>query len=201
MRRLILSFFLSFGLVQGAQAQSLSASQQEILQEVNAYFQTLQTVSSGFVQVSSTGDFADGIVHLSRPDEKMRLVYNPPNKTELIVRNDTIIYHDKEYDQVTYYPLNSTPLAALVKSSLDFSKDVRVIDVAQQTGVIEVTVIDPDDEALGSVTLVFSDKPLMFRKWHVLDAQGTTTQVTLINPQINHPLDRAVFDFTAPKNR
>jgi len=200
MRRAFLSVLLSLLLSTPLHAQDtpFSAAQEAVLEKVATYFQNLKTLSSGFIQISSTGDYADGTVYLSRPDEKMRLLYNPPVQTELIVRNGTILYYDKEFEQVTYYPVNSTPLAALVNESLDFEKDVRVVNIAQAHGVIEVTLIDPDDEGMGSVSLIFSDKPFSFRKWHVIDAQGISTQVTLVNPKFNAPIDDTIFAFTAP---
>jgi outer membrane lipoprotein-sorting protein len=129
----------------------------------------------------------------------MRLTYNTPQQTELIVRKGTIVYHDKEFRQVTYYPLNATPLAVLLQDTLSFEEDVRIIDLAQSPGVIELTLVDRDDPGMGTVTLVFSDAPIQLRKWVIVDAQGIMTQVSLLNAQTDVPVASNAFDFIDPK--
>jgi outer membrane lipoprotein-sorting protein len=42
---------------------------------------------------------------------------------------------------------------------------------------------------------VFSDRPFALRKWEVIDAQGVTTQVALINPQFDIEVDDDLFDY------
>jgi outer membrane lipoprotein-sorting protein len=190
--------FLLFAVPVQATEVSLSPEQQALAEKLRNYLNGLKTLSGSFAQISSNGTYADGKVYMSRPG-KMRLVYNPPVKTELIVRRGTIIYHDMEYRQVNYYPLSSTPLGVLLDEELSFDKDVQIVDLAQSAGVIELTLIDRDDPGMGSVTLVFSDAPLELRKWAVVDAQGIMTQVSLLNAHFGAPLDPKRFDFIDPK--
>ncbi len=199
MNRLCLLFaLLVFSFSASAQDSVLSVEKQALAEKIRTYLNEMKTLTGGFAQISTTGAYADGKVYLQRPG-KMRLTYNPPVKTEMIVRNGTIIYHDMEFRQVTYYPLNATPLAALLQEDLSFDKDVRIVDLAQGPGVIELTLVDRDDPGMGSVTLVFSDSPLALRKWAVVDAQGIMTQVSLLNPQIGVKVDPKQFEFTDPE--
>lgn len=181
-----------------AQDLALTDTQKQTVQRLQTYLNDLNTLSAGFAQITSSGEFSDGKVFLSRPG-KMRLTYNPPLKTEIVVRSGTIIYHDKEYRQVTYYPLNASPLGVLLQENLSLTKDVQIIDVAQAPGVIELTLVDREDPGMGTVTLVFSDKPLALRKWIVVDAQGIMTQVSLLNPVIGAPIEADKFAFVDPK--
>lgn len=182
----------------GAQEARLSPEKYILAEKLRSYLNEMKTLSSGFVQISSTGDYADGKVYLSRPG-KMRLTYNPPLQSEIVVRKGTIIYHDKEFKQVTYYPLNATPLAVLLDEDISFEKDVRLLDIAQGSGVIEMTLTDREDAGVGSVTLVFSDRPLALRKWSVTDAQGTVTTVSLLNPILGAKINPTLFDFVDPQ--
>jgi len=192
-----LTFFI-FALPLHAQEVTLSAEQQQLAEKLRGYLNAMRTLKGSFAQISTNGDYADGKVWLSRPG-KMRLTYNLPAQTELIVRNGSIIYHDKEFKQVTYYPLDATPLAVLLQEELSFDKDVRIIDLARGGGVIELTLVDRDDPGMGSVTLVFSEAPLELRKWAVVDAQGIMTQVSLLNADFGGKIDGKLFDFTDPK--
>ncbi|WP_417789471.1 LolA family protein [Terasakiella pusilla] len=181
-----------------AEDVKLTPEQTQLAKKLRTYLNELKTLKGTFAQVSSTGSYADGKVILQRPG-KMRLTYNPPQQTELIVRKGTIVYHDKEFRQVTYYPLNATPLAVLLQDTLSFEEDVRIIDLAQSPGVIELTLVDRDDPGMGTVTLVFSDAPIQLRKWVIVDAQGIMTQVSLLNAQTDVPVASNAFDFIDPK--
>jgi outer membrane lipoprotein-sorting protein len=181
-----------------AQDVALSPEQMVLAQEVRTYLNSMKTLQGNFAQITSTGAYSDGKVYLSRPG-KMRLIYNPPIKAEIIVRDGTIIYHDQEFRQVTYYPLNATPLAVLLQDTLSFDKDVRLMDVTKKTGVVEMTLEDREDAGMGSVTLVFSDAPLELRKWSVTDAQGIVTTVALLNPILGQTVDPVHFKFTDPE--
>ncbi|SCA56483.1 Outer membrane lipoprotein carrier protein LolA (fragment) [Candidatus Terasakiella magnetica] len=180
------------------QAGTLSAEKQALAEKLRTYLNEMKTLTGNFAQISSNGAYADGKVYLARPGQ-MRLIYNPPSQTELIVRSGTIIYHDKEFKQVTYYPLNATPLAVLLQEELSFDKDVEIVDLSQASGVIELTLVDREDPGMGSVTLIFSDAPLELRKWSVIDAQGIMTQVSLLNSIMGRKIDSKYFDFVDPQ--
>ncbi|MDV7341168.1 outer membrane lipoprotein carrier protein LolA [Terasakiella sp. A23] len=181
-----------------AQDVKLTAEQMELAEKLRTYLNGMQTLKGSFAQISSNGDYADGKVVLSRPG-KMRLTYNPPLKSEIVVRKGTIIYHDKEFKQVTYYPLSATPLEVLLQDKLSFEDDVRIVDLAEAPGVIELMLVDRDDPGMGSVTLVFSTAPIELRKWTVVDAQGIMTQVSLLNARSGVEVDPKTFDFIDPK--
>lgn len=181
-----------------AQEIVLTAEQHVLADQLRTYLNEMKTLQGGFAQITSTGAYSDGKVYLSRPGQ-MRLIYNPPTKAEIIVRKGTIIYHDKEFRQVTYYPLSATPLAVLLQENISFDKDVRLVDIAKSPGVIEMTLIDREDSGMGSVTLVFSDAPLALRKWSVTDAQGIVTTVALLNPILGAKVDPGLFNFIDPK--
>jgi len=181
-----------------AEETSLSAEQKALAEELRSYLNDVKTLRGTFAQISSDGTYADGKVYMQRPG-KMRLIYNPPVKSELIVRRDTIIYHDMEYKQVSYYPLSSTPLSVLLEEELSFDEDVKIIDLARGGGVIELTLVDREDAGMGSVTLVFSDAPLELRKWAIVDAQGIMTQVSLLNADFGAQIEGDRFDFIDPQ--
>jgi len=197
-RLLFLVCFVSLNLATTAKAITLSAEQVKLTEKIGEYLNNMKTLKGNFAQISSNGAYADGKVVLSRPG-KMRLTYNPPMKSEIVVRRGTIIYHDKEFRQVTYYPLSATPLAVLLQDNLSFEKDVEIVDLAQGGGVIEMTLVDREDPGMGSVTLIFSAAPLELRKWVVIDAQGVMTQVSLINATTGISIAADAFDFTDPQ--
>jgi len=194
----ILIIGLFFAVPVRAQDVVLSEEQHILANQLRTYLNDMKTLQGSFAQITSTGVYSDGKFFLSRPG-KMRLIYNPPTKAEIVVRKGTIIYHDKEFRQVTYYPLSATPLAVLLQEKISFDKDVRLVDVVKRPGVIEMTMVEREDAGMGSVTLVFSDAPLALRKWSITDAQGIVTTVALLNPIAGNKIDSKIFEFTDPK--
>lgn len=199
LKRLFVFFgLLALSLSNAQAAPLLNAQEQAVVKKLQTYLDSIKTLKSKFTQFSSNGAFADGIVYLERPG-KMRLIYSPPTKLEMIVRRGTIIHHDMEYKQVSYYPLSTTPLAILLEEKLDLSKDIQAVGLYQSPGVIELTLENQEDPGMGSVTLIFDDKPLALKKWSVTDAQGVVTSVALLDPVIGLPLGNDIFAFTDPQ--
>ena len=158
---------------------------------VQKYLNGLITLKSRFLQASSTGNFAEGTFYLSRPG-KMRIEYDPPVQFLIVADGTWLIYHDKELEQMTHLPLGSTPAAIIVDEKMSlFGDDPKVTRIERGPGVIAVTLVSNDDE--GSITLVFGDRPLVLKKWIVIDAQGVRTSVSLLSSQIGVALDDKLF--------
>ena len=93
---------------------------------------------------------------------------------------------------MTHLPLGSTPAAIIVDEKMSlFGDDPKVTRIERGPGVIAVTLVSNDDE--GSITLVFGDRPLVLKKWIVIDAQGVRTSVSLLSSQIGVALDDKLF--------
>jgi len=168
------------------------------IQEAEAYLNAVTSLKARFLQVSGTGGQAEGTAYLSRPG-KMRLQYDPPSPLLVVADGSFLIVNDKTLDNPSYIPLGSTPAGVLVRPNVQLDgKDLRVIRVSHQPGVVAITVVSADDPAQGSLTLIFSERPFALRQWRVLDAQGQLTTVSLYDVQTGLPLDPKLFEFQNP---
>lgn len=159
---------------------------------------SIKTIRARFLQVSSNGDYTEGMLHLSRPG-RMRIEYDPPNPIMIIADGSNLIYIDRELEQASAIFLSMTPAAIILKDNFSFvSKDVLITGFQRSPGVIRMSLIKTDDPLEGKLTLVFSDKPLELRKWSVVDAQGITTTVSLLGPEFGLKLDPKLFDYEMP---
>jgi outer membrane lipoprotein-sorting protein len=70
-----------------------------------------------------------------------------------------------------------------------------VVEVDRGRGALRVALKEVKNPDAGTVTLVFADKPLSLRKWEIVDAQGVTTEVSLVNPQFGVAIDPKEFDY------
>lgn len=175
----------------------LTATDRADLDRIERYLNGVRTLKSKFIQVAPSGRQATGTFYLSRPG-KMRLEYDAPVKDFVVADGLFLFYWDAEMRQPSNTPIGSTLADFILRKDIRLSGDVTVQDVARGAGLLEVTLTETGDPGKGSITLIFEDHPLALRKWRVLDAQGLTTEVGLIDPQVGIPLDRDLFYFREP---
>ena len=180
-----------------AAAPPLSAQDKADIARVEAYLNNLKTLQARFLQISSNGAFAEGRLFIDRPG-RMRMDYDPPMPVEIVATGHDLVYHDKKLEQVTYLGLDSTPAGLLIGDNIRLSGKVTVTDIERDSGVIRITLAKTGDPMEGSLTLVLNDKPLVLRKWSVVDAQGLLTSVALQGARFGIKLSEKLFEFTDP---
>ncbi len=174
---------------------ALRADQVDTVLKAQHYLNQITTLHARFLQVSSNGAYAQGEVYVRRPG-RMRFEYDPPHPVLMIADGTTLLYYDKELKQATFIPLWETPLWFLIRKKVDLTGNIEVSAVERVAGVIRITVQEKDAGAAGAVTLVFSDQPLALRRWVVTDAQGITTEVTLLDAEYGGKVPDKVFDYS-----
>lgn len=168
------------------------------IKRIEAYLNDMTTVTARFLQVSSSGGYAEGHLYISRPG-KMRIDYAPPTQIEIVANGQSLIYHDKELEQVSEIDLADTPANVLLQKNIRFTRGpLRVQNVTRSPGIIRISVVKTDDPQEGIVTLVFSDRPLTLKKWTITDAQGIVTTVSLLRSRFSVPIDPKIFKFEDP---
>jgi outer membrane lipoprotein-sorting protein len=177
-----------------------SATDAVDIKRVEAYLNNLRTLKARFLQVTSTGGYSEGELFISRPG-KMRIEYKPPVPVLIIADGQWLIYNDKELEQVNYVDLKSTPAGVLVAENVSFTTgDYQVGKIQRQANTLRMLVTKTADKAEGAVTLIFSDRPLVLKKWAITDAQGVQTTISLLGTRFGIPLDPKLFKFDDPDN-
>lgn len=176
----------------------LSAQDKADIARAEDYLNSVTTLKARFLQVAGNGNQAEGTAYLSRPG-RMRLQYDPPNPMLVVADGTFLIVHDKELGEPSYIPLGSTPAGVLVRENVKLDgKDLVVTRVIRLPGVLNVSLVEKDEPEQGELTLVFSESPFALRQWRVVDAQGTTTTVSLYESQTGLKLDPKLFEFKNP---
>ncbi|MEE9210231.1 MAG: outer membrane lipoprotein carrier protein LolA [Kiloniellales bacterium] len=178
-----------------AERAALSPDQSAAVRRVVRYLNGLSTLQARFIQVSSNGAYAEGEVIVQRPG-KMRFDYDPPHPVLIIANGLSLLFYDRELKQASFLPLWETPLWFLIRERVTLSEDVVVTRVAQGLGTLSITIEDRQMPEAGSVTLVFSDRPLDLKKWELVDTQGVLTQVSLVNARYGLEVDPEAFDYS-----
>jgi outer membrane lipoprotein-sorting protein len=164
------------------------------VQRAIRYLNDLSTLRARFIQVSSNGTYAEGEVIVERPG-RLRFEYDPPNPVLLIANGLSLLFYDRELKQASFLPLWETPLWFLIRDDVKLSDDLQVTAVERGQGVLKITLRNKDSADAGSLSLIFGDAPMSLRKWELVDAQGISTQVSLINPVFGGPVDSAEFNY------
>lgn len=174
----------------------LSAQDQALISQINAYLNSQSAITANFLQVADDGSTRTGKAWMERPG-RMRFEYNPPDPQLLVSGGSALVYHDPELNQTTNIPLASTPLGILLAKhvALD-SAETEIVKIDREPGEYDVTLIRRGKEALGSLTLVFGANPLELRQWLVTDAQGRQTRVSLYDITPSGPLPDSLFQFS-----
>jgi outer membrane lipoprotein-sorting protein len=176
----------------------LSENDRADLARIEEYLNSITTLQSKFLQVSPSGAYAEGELYLSRPG-KLRLEYAPPVPILIVIIGGFVTYYDKQLKQVQHIPTEQTPASILVRDKIALGAgELTVTEFERGPGALRLTVVKTSDPGLGSMSLVFSDRPVSLRKWTVVDTQGQVTNVSLLGPRFGVVLDAKVFDFQPP---
>ncbi|MFO1128893.1 MAG: outer membrane lipoprotein carrier protein LolA [Rhodospirillales bacterium] len=169
------------------------------LRRLEEYYNGVRTLKARFIQASSNGQQAHGRVYLSRPG-RLRIEYDPPPPVLIVADGSFLIYNDRGLDQVSYLPLGATPAGILLadRVSLD-DPALTVVDFTDDGSRLRLSLVRTDTPGEGTLTMVFHKDPLSLAEWEVTDAQGITTQVSLIDPQFGVALDQGLFQFRNPR--
>ncbi len=176
----------------------LTAANRTAVARIEAYLNSFATLKAHFLQIAQDGAQAEGTAYLSRPGH-LRLQYDPPSPLLVVANGTFLIVYDKSMGNPSYIPLNSTPAGILVRRHIALDgKDLAITKISRNPGVISVTLVQTSDPGNGSLTLVFSTRPLQLRQWRVVDGEGKETTVSLYNVETGLPLKPKLFEFVDP---
>ena len=190
---------LLFGLLVigvSARANSIQVDPDQIAR-IEAYLNGITTLRSRFLQKNPDGSISEGVLYLHRPG-KLRFEYDPPDPYLIMVKDDWLIFIDKELAQTTYIMVEKTPAFFLTQQNVRFAENFDITRFERSNGTVRLGIQARGDESSGNVTLIFSDKPLSLRKWRAFSIDGGETETTLINPSFNAALKGDVFEFEEP---
>ena len=127
------------GFSQPGTTTAFDANQRALIDRVNVYLMSVQTLVGDFVQVGPDGRRAEGKIYLQKPG-RVRFEYNPPSPIELVSDGSSLVVRDRKLETQDLYPLSQTPLRFLLADRIDLLRETNVIAVSADD-----TVRQPDD--------------------------------------------------------
>lgn len=168
------------------------------LRQIEQSLNLVRSLKTDFIQRAPDGSVAEGVLYLERPG-KLRFDFGNDAPFLVVSNGSLLTFVDYEVKQVTRWPIKKTPLGILVDDNIKFDSTIEVPDIIRFAGLIKVPVIDPKRQEYGYIILIFEESTMELRAWEVVDAQGYTTRVALVNPEYNVAIDDKNFKFKDPR--
>src|SRR5437868_2999205 len=181
------------GFSQPGTTAGFDANQRALIDRVNVYLMSVQTLVGDFVQIGPDGRRSEGKIYLQKPG-RVRFEYNPPSPIELVSDGNSLVVRDRKLNTQDLYPLSQTPLRFLLADRIDLLRDTNVIAISADDMFVSVMI--EEKQTLGGthrVMLMFNAKDTQLKQWTVTDPQGYDTTVALSNLEAGRKLDQTMF--------
>ncbi|MFP4520003.1 MAG: LolA family protein [Oceanicaulis sp.] len=161
------------------------------------WFDGVETLRARFMQTAPDGTVSEGEFSLQRPG-RARFDYDDPSPILLVADGSTVAIADFELETIDRAPIRSTPMRFLLNGSDQLAD--AVTEAGRASGKLYITVVDPDGEVDGRLTLVFEDpdpdapaSQMLLTGWFAVDAMGGLTEVNLSDMERGASLDPRLF--------
>ncbi|MCC3861685.1 LolA family protein [Pseudemcibacter aquimaris] len=172
-----------------------------VISKIEDTLNRIRTMKATFIQRGPQGNVDEGVIYIERPG-KIRFEYTDDTPILLVGNDDMLSFIDYEVNQISRWPIDKTPLSVLVDDNIDLQdKDIQIPEMIRFAGLIKASVIQPDQKDYGYITLIFEESTMELKSWEVVDVQGYTTRVALLNPEYNITVDQAHFTYDDPRPR
>lgn len=185
---------------QARAAVDKKARNDETLHQIEQSLNAIKSMKTDFIQRAPDGSVAEGVLYLERPG-KLRFDFGDDAPFLVVSNGSLLTFVDYDVKQVSRWPIRKTPLGILVDDEIKFDSTIEVPDIIRFAGLVKVPVIDPKRQEYGYIILIFEESTMELRAWEVVDAQGYTTRVALVNPEYNVEIDGKYFKFKDPRPR
>jgi outer membrane lipoprotein-sorting protein len=171
-------------------------SQYAVVQKINNYLTSLQTLIGDFVQIGPDGTRTVGKFYIQKPG-KVLFEYEPPSPIEVVADGTSVVVRDRNLHTQDNYMLSQTPLKYLLAEQIDLTRDTSLVGFAQDASFISLTI---EERSLLAGThrmmLMFNTKDQQLRQWTITDPQGYETTVAVYNLDTTHKPDPDMFAIT-----
>lgn len=193
---LALVFLPAAAPVQAAtQAVALTPEQQEVMQRINAFFNSYQSLQGDFTQISAKGRTSNGVMMISKPG-KLRFEYAPPTPLLIVADGTWLTIKNTAKEKGDQVPLSSTPLKLIVSPKVDILREAVVTSFEMNEGIATVGLAERKSRLGGQIILVFDTNTNELQQWIIVDGKGQRTTVQLANLQRDVQLDPKLFKVT-----
>lgn len=175
-----------------------SASENEVVQQVEEYLNGLSSFEADFEQSNAQGESGSGRFYLKKPG-KFRWEYETGQPILIISDGKQLIYYDKQLKEATYVPAKHTLAGFLAREKISLSGDVKLVEATETDSSMKVVVTQKAKPEEGSLALTFTKNPMQLSGMVVTEQSGQRNVVDFKNPVFDGKVDDKKFVFRNPK--
>jgi outer membrane lipoprotein-sorting protein len=190
--RTLFAVLLSAVALMFAAALPAQAQGQVGVPEIEKYFNSIRTLKARFVQTNPNGSIIQGTFYVRRPG-RLRFEYDPPSQLKIVADGFQVTMWDPTTKDFGQWPIGWTAVSFLVKDPMSLSGDLRVEKLERVNGLIEATMSQTKKPKDGKVIVRFSENPLTWRGWTIIDSRGQQVSVALTDMQTGMQLADSLF--------
>jgi outer membrane lipoprotein-sorting protein len=193
---LLVSFFwVSFVF---AEDFNLSEAQKNTIKELDVKYEVIKSIKAKFKQVDGQNNVAYGWFILQKPG-LARIEYDDM-PIRFIANSNSLVVQDKSADQKSFFPSSASPFGFLLQEDFSFfNKAVKIISYTEEGDSIAIGFVSTKNMDAGNLTLFLNKNTAHIIKWIVLDARGSTTEITLVEPIFSSALFSSKTMFNVQK--
>ena len=195
MKQILLFIALNIALLAPASATQRTPE----VQQAERYLQKLKTAKARFVQTPSNGPQLTGDFYLSRPG-RLRFEYDDPLNDYIVADGTFIYFYDGDINEQSNAPIGQTLADFILRPNIRLTnEDLNIERIMHVDNLVQITINQSHDPDAGSITLGFEKEPFKLKKWRVVDAMGSVTEIELFDIETGMKLPKSLFAFFAEK--
>ena len=167
------------------------------LTKISNFFNSFNSISAEFIQLSSDGDKKTGILKVEKPN-KIRIEYRNPSDILLISDGFKLAVINEKLENISVYKKDELPIDLFLDNDF-LIEGKNIINYTDKDNIIEIELSYNNLKDQRSITFFFEKKPLQLKKWAIKEANGIETIMYLNNMVFNEKLNKKEFTITDPR--
>jgi outer membrane lipoprotein-sorting protein len=174
------------------------ANEISLINEVENYLNNFQTLSADFQQISPLNEHksSSGKLYISKPG-MLRFDYLKPKKLTIILRDENIMYHDHELQEVSYVSQSNYFFKLLSEKNIKLAGDVKKINLVNNEVYLHIDKMV--DNVNTNIIMILSRNPMNLKEVHINNSEEDKYFLYFTNIKYNLSFDKKFFSLQSPQ--
>lgn len=174
------------------------ASEATLINEVEHYLNNIHTLSTDFKQLTPLDKkiSSSGKLYISKPG-MLRFDYLAPKKLTIILRDENVMYHDHELQEVSYVSQSNYFFKLLSEKNIKLADDAKKISLINNEVHLHIEKII--DNVNTNIIMIFSYNPMNLKEVRVNKNDLEEYFLYFTNTEYNLNFDKKFFSLQAPQ--
>lgn len=169
-----------------------------LINQVENYLNNIRTLSADFQQISPLNEHksSSGKLYISKPG-MLRFDYLEPKKLTIILRDENIMYHDHELQEVSYVSQSNYFFKLLSEKNIKLASDVKKINLANNE--VHLYIDKMVDNVNTNIIMILSHNPMNLKEVHINNSEAEKYFLYFTNIKYNLSFDKKFFSLQHPQ--